>query len=256
MIISNLEILRPGGQFIFTTLQNSDLARLQTLELQLAGPIPGELLDVVLPNLASLAVVTSSMDLLAHLSTPHLKHLRLDCPYSHNILERLRPFLRRSAHCLARLELSNAQIRDLDLIDLLGMLPNLTELDIHCAFDRQITDTLFIALHTLKTVPCLAPKLQCLSLGGDLYGSESMLLDAIESRWEGYHNDEMACDRLLSIQFHLVHIYSVETMARLCALSDSGMDVCLFRQKPGQWVRNSGGGYRLTSSEWVRVKME
>ena len=52
-----LESIRAGPS-IFAALQNSDFARLHTLEFRLAGPVLGNY-HIVFPNLTSLSLVTS-----------------------------------------------------------------------------------------------------------------------------------------------------------------------------------------------------
>jgi hypothetical protein len=176
------------------------------------------------------------VDILKHLSTPLLGHLRLEYSSSRNTSHDIHSFLRRSACSLTRLGLSHIRINGPELISLLGLLSDLTELIIYCAISGTI-DAFLLGLLS-KTVPCVAPKLKCLALDGEL-GQNDLLLNTIESRCEEYHygNNEMACDPLLSVQLYSYNPFGFEAKTRLRALSNS-MDIGVFESKANEWVRS------------------
>jgi hypothetical protein len=193
-------------------------------------------LGIAFPNLTSLTLVSSSTDLLQHLSTPQLKHLRLEYSFSRTILGDICSFLKSSAYSLTQLVLGKTRIDNLELIDLLKLLPYLTELSIFSS--SRTVDAFLIGLHSQKTVPCVAPELKCLSLNGAFAQSDAdLLLDMIESRCQD-GDDEMACVPLLSVQLYTFKLFDAQTKMRIRALFDI-LDIDVFE---------------LISAEWVRIK--
>ncbi|KAF7352588.1 hypothetical protein MVEN_01224300 [Mycena venus] len=238
VLISNLTE-RTGEHSILPSLQSGDFSCLKTVRFENSTIIfPGEPFAVSLPNLTSLTLASSHTELLKHLSTPHLEHFRLEFSFhDRHFLEHIRSFLLKSAHSLTRLGWSNTQIDDVNLLDILKILPNLAELDIYCATSRSISDTFLIGLHSRRTVPCVAPMLKWLSLGGDVIGSTDLLVDVLESRHPEDGNNAMACNPLLSVRLYLFQQFDAQGKARLRALSDSGMDVGVFRMSlPMGWI--------------------
>ncbi|KAJ6539588.1 hypothetical protein B0H19DRAFT_1382236 [Mycena capillaripes] len=235
--ISRVDVRQGFGRSILAALQNNTLA-LQNLRFHRCS-LTGQPSSITLPNLTSLTLVSSGMGLLEHLSTPGLQHLRLQYSFlrSSDHKSGVNSFLRKCASSLTRLGLSNSRVDDHELLNLLNILPNLTELDIYCAVFGTLSEAFLLGLHSQKTVPCVLPKLKYFSLGGTIYGSSDLLLDVLESRCPKYGNDEMACAPLLSVQLHPFKQFDGQARARLRALSDSGMDVGVFEILASGWVR-------------------
>jgi hypothetical protein len=146
----------------------------------------------------------------------------------------VRSFLESSAYSLTQLGLVNTRIDNFELIDLLKLLPYLTELSIF-SLSRPI-DAFFIGLHSQKTVPCVAPELKRLSLDGAFTQSDGdLLLDMIESRCQD-GDDEMACVPLLSVQLYTFKLFDAQTKMRLRALFDI-LDIDAFELISAEWVR-------------------
>lgn len=233
--ISGVDERQGTGVSILAALQSNTLA-LQTVRFHLCH-IPDGPLHIAPPNLTSLTLVSSSIDLLNHLSPPNLQHLRMEFCFLSLELAPVRSFLQKCASSLTRLELSNTRVTDNELLSLLNIVPNLTELSIYCAVSKTLSEAFLLGLRSQKTVSCVLPKLIYLSLGGEMHGSSDLLLDVLESRCREYGNDEMACAPLLSVQLHPFKQFAAQARARLRALSDCGMDVGVFEISTGEWVR-------------------
>ncbi|KAK7062130.1 hypothetical protein R3P38DRAFT_2833586 [Favolaschia claudopus] len=224
--IEHLEIQLPSARPVISAFQNDGFEHLRTLELRVAGHIPGETRNIMFPNLRSLTLIASSTDPPRHFSTPRVKHLRLDHPYSYKALEHIGSFLRRCCSTLACLELANVPVHDFELIGLIRLVPRIVDLNIHCGQSRAITQALLSSLHSTKAERCLAPKLKSLSLGGNVSASEDLLLDVIESRC----GPTDVCEFLRRVELHLVNPYDVRALTRLRALLNSGMEVSVFKR--------------------------
>ncbi|KAF7352438.1 hypothetical protein MVEN_01208400 [Mycena venus] len=227
-------------QSILTTLANSDLTCLQTLRLQTCrGHVQenGSPFSIVLPRLRSLRA--SSTTLLKHLSIPHLESLDFRfIGVSESTLDHFRSFLGKCASSLTRLTLRSNRTPDVDLINFLKILPNLTSLHLHRGALPGINDILIRGLHSQSTVPCVVPKLRSLVLRGNVCRSDDDLVDMLRSRCQ---ENQTSCDLLLSVQLYRQRPFVVQVWKQLMSMSTRGLDVDVFEQKGQEWVRMDHG---------------
>ncbi|KAJ7682515.1 hypothetical protein DFH06DRAFT_1161390 [Mycena polygramma] len=211
---------------LLTALRSGDFACVKRLHFSICNLPP---LCITLPSLTSLAIHASPVSLVGQLSTPNLEQLLLEYPNGRSsVFEDVRPLLQSASCTLTRLGLKDVKIMDPELISLLEFLPNLAEL---IFFSDYISTAFLSGLRLEKTMPCVVPKLKCLSLGGRI--PVEALFDMIESRCQ----EQTPCQSLLSVQLCLKPgRFDVETKARLRTWSEGGMDVGAFELNRREWV--------------------
>ncbi|KAF7352534.1 F-box domain-containing protein [Mycena venus] len=223
---------------IFATLQShsTHFSCLNHLVFRSCVRVPENPLGITFPNVTTLQLASSSLDTLKHFSTPHLALL-----WVHNSvdmsLQHVCSFLQRTSETITHFGWFSCYVPDLELIALLQLLPNLTELRLDWGSATSITDEFLVGLHSQLTVPCVAPKLEWLFLDGVLHGSPDFLVDVLWSRCPNDGNNKIACDPLRFIQLKPCRELDAEVMERFRALADGGIEVIVFEWPPRKFVR-------------------
>jgi len=150
-------------------------------------PIPLDV-SVVHQHLCALTLGSQQYKLFDYLTLPALCTFALggwDCDDEDWPQDSFTAFLLRSGCSLKTIKLRTTEVSGDQLMELLGLLPTLTELSIKGIGTHALGDALFHNLTYDGTAeePCLCPELEAITLGGSIASSKGVLARMIESRY-------------------------------------------------------------------------
>jgi hypothetical protein len=202
-------------------------------------PIPPDV-SVVHQHLRALTLGSRQYRLFDHLTLPALCTFALgrwDCDDEDWPQDSFTAFLLRSGCSLKTIELRTREVSSDQLIELLGLLPTLTELSIKGTTDA-LGDALFHSLTYDETAEeCLCPELKAITLGYSIDSSKGVLARMIESRYcVDTSQSQIACLQRVTIMPEWCEKEWEEYLVELEVVRNKGLSVVVEEEIYKHWL--------------------